>query len=127
MGDQTLLAYVSAAAETAEWVGSVGTGAVLLAAVGLLRDRQATTHWAYAHILENLGAHYVQRRWVEDGRFITSAGTSGGIDMALSLVTKLKNERRARQTQVMAEYDPQPPFGGIDWSLTQRSYAYVSR
>lgn len=112
MGNEALLTYVRAAAETAELVGSVGTGSLLLAAAGLLQGRQATTHWAYAKILESLGAHYVPRRWVEDGKVITSAGTSGGIDMALYLVAKLKNERAARQIQLLAEYDPQPPFRG---------------
>src|SRR5919199_1841277 len=120
MGNEELLTYVRAAAETAELVGSVGTGALLLAAAGLLQGRQATTHWAYARILENLGAHYVPRRWVEDGKVITSAGTSGGIDMALSLVAKQKNHPAARHIQLLAEYDPQPPFGGIAWGGVDR-------
>ena len=114
MGDETLLGYVRSAAEGAELVGSVGTGSLILAAAGLLEGKQATTHWAYREILENLGATYVPRRWVEDGKFITSGGTSGGIDMRLHLVGKHKSERSARQVQLWAEYDPQPPFGSIE-------------
>jgi transcriptional regulator GlxA family with amidase domain len=114
MGDETLLGYVRSAAERAELVASVGTGSLILAAAGLLEGRQATTHWAYREILENLGATYVPRRWVEDGNFITSGGTSGGIDMGLHLVGKHKNEHSARQVQLWVEYDPQPPFGGIE-------------
>ena len=116
MGDETLLGYVRSAAERAELVASVGTGSLILAASGLLEGRQATTHWAYREILENLGATYVPRRWVEDGKFITSGGTSGGIDMGLHLVGKHKNERSARQVQLWVEYDPQPPFGNIERS-----------
>jgi transcriptional regulator GlxA family with amidase domain len=91
----------------------VGTGSLVLAATGLLQGRRATTHWAYRRILENLGATYDPRRWVEDGRFVTSGGTSGGIDMALHLVAKHTSERSARHVQLWVEYDPQPPFGPL--------------
>lgn len=113
MGDEQLLAYVRDTAEKAELVASVGTGALILAAAGLLTDRRATTHWAYRRVLEHLGATYVERRWVEDGRFATAGGTSGGIDMALHLVAKHKGERAARRVQLWIEYDPQPPFGAM--------------
>jgi transcriptional regulator GlxA family with amidase domain len=116
MGDESLLGYVRSAAKNAPLVGSVGTGSLLLAAAGLLEGRRATTHWAYRRILENLGATYVGRRWIEDGKFITSGGTSGGIDMGLHLVGKHKNQRSARQVQLWVEYDPQPPFGAIEHS-----------
>jgi transcriptional regulator GlxA family with amidase domain len=116
MGDENILRYVSSAAEGAQLVASVGTGALLLAAAGLLDGRQATTHRAYREILENLGATYVERRWTCDGKFITSGGTSGGVDMGLHLVGDHKNERTARQVQLWVEYDPQPPFGDVEWS-----------
>ena len=116
MGDENLLQYVRSAAQRAKLVGSVGAGSLILAAAGLLEGRQATTHRAYRRILENLGATYVQRRWIEDSKFITSGGTSGGIDMALHLVAKHKNERSARRVQLWVEYDPQPPFGPIETS-----------
>ena len=116
MGDEKLLNYVRSAAQRAQIVGSVGTGSLILAAAGLLEGRRATTHRAYRRILENLGATYVEKRWVEDDKFITSGGTSGGIDMGLHLVGKHKNERSARQVQLWVEYDPQPPFGNVEWS-----------
>jgi putative intracellular protease/amidase len=78
MGDERLLEYVRSAAESAELVASVGTGSLILAAAGVLEDRRATTHPTYRRVLENLGATYVGRRWVEDGTFVTSGGTSGG-------------------------------------------------
>jgi len=114
MGNERLLNYLRFAAHGAEIVGSVSTGAFVLAAAGLLEGRQATTHPAYGELLQRLGANYVRRGWVEDGRFITAAGVSGGIDMALYLVAKLKNEPAAKSIQTVIEYDPQPPFGGIE-------------
>jgi len=116
MANDAVRDYLRATAGTAEVIGSIGTGALILAAAGLLKGRQATTRWAYRGILENLGARYVQQRWVQDGKFMTAAGISGGIDMALSLVGTLRGERSERWVQLLIEYDPQPPFGGIDWS-----------
>lgn len=114
MGNERLLNYLRFAEHGAEIVGSVSTGAFILVAAGLLEGRQATTHPTYGELLKKLGTNYVQRGWVEDGRFITASGVSGGIDMALYLVAKLKNEREARSIQTVIEYDPDPPFGGIE-------------
>jgi transcriptional regulator GlxA family with amidase domain len=116
MGNERLLNYLRFAEHGAELVSSVSTGALILAAAGLLEDRQATTHPAYAEQLENRGVKYVQSYSVEDGKFLTMAGVSGGIDTMLELVAKLKNEAAAKRIQTMIEYDPQPPFGAIDWS-----------
>jgi transcriptional regulator GlxA family with amidase domain len=113
MGNERLLNYLRFAEHGAEIVGSVSTGAFVLAAAGLLEDRQATTHPAYGELLGKLGVNYVQRDWVEDGRFITAAGASGGIDMALYLVARLKNEQEAKNIQTVIEYEPHPPFGGL--------------
>jgi transcriptional regulator GlxA family with amidase domain len=115
MSNEAIRSYVRSAAETAEVPGSICTGALILASVGLLEGRQATTHWAFYKILENLGAEYVRRRWVEDGKFICSAGVSAGIDMALALAAKLTDEETARRVQRSIGYDPHPPFGGIDY------------
>jgi transcriptional regulator GlxA family with amidase domain len=65
--------------------------------------------------LEEFGARYVRKRWVEDGKFITSAGVSAGIDMALHLAARLTDEETARRVQRSLGYDPHPPFGGIDY------------
>jgi transcriptional regulator GlxA family with amidase domain len=114
MGNERLINYLRFAEHGAEIVGSVSTGAFILAAAGLLEGRQATTHPAYAELLRKLGVNYVQRGWVEDGRYITAAGTSGGIDMTLSLVARLKNEQESKNIQTVIEYDPHPPFGGLE-------------
>jgi transcriptional regulator GlxA family with amidase domain len=115
MSNEAIRSYVRSAAETAEVAGSICTGALILASVGLLEGRQATTHWIYYKILEEFGAKYVRKRWVEDGKFICSAGVSAGIDMALHLAARLTDEETARRVQRSLGYDPHPPFGGIDY------------
>jgi transcriptional regulator GlxA family with amidase domain len=126
-GTPAILDYVRSAAETAQVCASVCTGALILAAAGLLEGRPATTHWAYWRLLEKLGARYVpEQRWVEDGMFITSAGVSAGIDMALHLTERLTDQGTARMVQLGIEYDPKPPHGGIQWNTVDRDiYAPV--
>ncbi len=120
MGDDELINYLKRVSANAEYVCSVCTGSLILAAAGLLNGRQATTHWGCYKILEALGAKYVKRRWVQDEKFITSAGVSAGIDMALYLVSKLTDESTARNVQLGLEYEPEPPFGGIAWASVNR-------
>ena len=115
--------YLRRVAGTSELVGSVCTGAMVLAAAGLLEGRNATTHWSHHRLLERLGATYLPERWVEDGKIITSAGVSAGIDLALALVARLTDEPTARMVQLWIEYDPHPPFGGIDWTQVDRDMA----
>jgi transcriptional regulator GlxA family with amidase domain len=116
MSDPTMRAYLRRAVETAEIVASVCTGSLILASLGLLEGRRATTNWFFDGVLEQFGATYVPERWVEDGKFIMSAGVSAGIDMALYLVARLTDEATARRVQVALDYDPRPPFGDIDWA-----------
>ncbi len=127
MKDESLVAYVRSAAETAEVVGATGNGALILAAAGLLEGRRAAIHWAYGELLESLGAKCAQARWVADGKFLTSAGGSAGIDMMLHLVARLTSKSRARLVQLIVEYDPQPPFGGIEWSAVDSDLAGMLR
>jgi transcriptional regulator GlxA family with amidase domain len=91
---------------------SVCTGALLLAAAGLLDGLTATTHWRSAELLNELGAQYVPDRVVEHlpQRIITAAGVSSGIDMALRLVELLVDRQAAQAAQLLIEYDPRPPF-----------------
>jgi transcriptional regulator GlxA family with amidase domain len=116
MGNERLLNYLRFAEHGAELVISVSTGAFVLAAAGLLEGRRATTHPAYAELLEKLGVDYVRSYSVEDGKFVTTEGVSAGIDTMLELVARLRSEAAARRAQAIIEYDPQPPFGGVDWS-----------
>jgi transcriptional regulator GlxA family with amidase domain len=115
MSDPVVRAYVRSAAASAELVTSVCTGSLILGAAGLLEGRDATTNWFYSGVLEDLGATYRRRRWVEDGNFLMSAGVSAGIDMAVLLAARLTDEATARRVQLALDYDPQPPHDGIDY------------
>ena len=108
--DETLMNWIRGAHETSQWTTSVCTGALLLGAAGLLRGLEATTHWLALDELSAFGARPVQRRVVEQGKVITCAGVSAGIDMALTLAARIAGEDRARGIQLGIEYDPQPPF-----------------
>lgn len=116
LSDRVLRAYVRTTAASAEVVASVCTGSLILGAIGLLEGRPATTNWFFSNVLEQFDATYLRERWVEDGKFITSAGVSAGIDGALYLVSRLTDETTARRVQRAMDYDPQPPFGQIDWA-----------
>ena len=111
MDDPRLLDYVRKAGQAANWVTSVCTGAMVIHRAGFLAGRPATTHWGAIHELKALGDVDVKEgvRYVHDGNVITSAGVSAGIDMALYLVSLLKDERVAANVQKMMEYYPQPP------------------
>jgi cyclohexyl-isocyanide hydratase len=88
----------------------VCTGALLLGAAGLLDGREATTHWASLDRLARFGARPTERRLVPQGKLVTAAGVSAGIDMALWLAAQLAGDEVARAIQLAIEYDPQPPF-----------------
>lgn len=120
LANPALLDYLRQVNGSAEVVASVCTGSLLLAGAGLLQGRRATTHWAYHRFLDRLGATYVPQRWVEDGRYLTGAGVSAGIDAALRLAARLASDDLARAVQLGIEYDPHPPHGGIDWSGVDR-------
>lgn len=108
--DESILEWLRSAHATTSWTTSVCTGSLLLGAAGLLRGLTATTHWASRDLLEQYGARYVEERVVQQGKIITSAGVSSGIDMALTLVAKIAGDDTAKGIQLSIEYDPQPPF-----------------
>jgi len=121
MANDRLMDYIRSAGAQAEVLASVCTGACILAAAGFLEGKKATTHWAYAPFMERLGATYVRDRWVEDGKVITAAGVSAGIDLALYLAARFVDEAASRAVQLYVEYEPQPPFGGLDWSMANEA------
>ena len=108
--DRETLAFVADRGARATWVTSVCTGSLLLAAAGLLRGYRATSHWAVRDLLRDAGAEPVAERVVFDRNRVTGAGVTAGIDFGLALVARLRDEDYARTIQLMAEYDPQPPF-----------------
>ncbi len=114
--DAGLLEWIRAIDATTTWTTSVCTGSMLLAAAGLLEGKEATTHWASLERLQEYGAIPTGRRVVEQGKIITAAGVSSGIDMGLTLVARIAGDEYAEGVQLGIEYDPQPPFdsGSLD-------------
>jgi transcriptional regulator GlxA family with amidase domain len=109
--DERVLEWVRRAHETATWTTSVCSGSIILAAAGLLTGRRATSHWAALTALKALGVTPVgDERIVPEGRIVTCAGVSAGIDMGLWLAARIGGEGRAKVIQLSMEYDPQPPF-----------------
>jgi transcriptional regulator GlxA family with amidase domain len=110
MSDREVLDWVRGAHETSQWTTSVCTGALVLAAAGILDGLEATTYWLELETLRKFGATPVSKRFVEQGKVITAAGVSAGIDMALMLASRITNDDVAKAIQLGIEYDPQPPF-----------------
>ncbi len=126
-GGDAIRAWLQSVHPHTTFTTSVCTGALLLAAAGLLDGLTATTHWRSADLLNELGARYVPDRVVEHlpQRIITAAGVSSGIDMALRLVELLVDRQAAQAAQLLIEYDPQPPFDS--GALAKADQATVDR
>ena len=107
---QPLHEWLRAIDATTQWTTSVCTGALLLGAAGLLDGLEATTHWSAFDTLATLGARPTERRVVHQGKVVTAAGVSAGIDMALWLAAQIAGDEVAKAIQLGIEYDPQPPF-----------------
>jgi cyclohexyl-isocyanide hydratase len=110
MQDPAFMAEVKRLAAGARYVTSVCTGSLVLGAAGLLKATRATSHWLFLEQLREFGADPVGGRYVEDGKVVTAAGVSAGIDMALHLVGRETTPEVAQAIQLGIEYDPQPPF-----------------
>jgi transcriptional regulator GlxA family with amidase domain len=110
MRDEGVLDWVRRIHEGTRFTTSVCTGSLILAGAGLLDGLPAATHWLQRDLLRELGAEPVPDRVVEQGKILTAAGVSSGIDMALLLAEHLAGEDMAKAIQLAIEYDPQPPF-----------------
>jgi putative intracellular protease/amidase len=110
MTDGPVHEWLRSADATTTWTTSVCTGSLILAAAGLLTGRRATSHWLALDELAALGPTPVSDRVVFDGKYVTAAGVSAGIDMGLTLAARIACDEVAQAIQLMIEYDPQPPF-----------------
>jgi len=108
--EQVLINWVQEAHTLSQWTTSVCSGALLLGATGILKGLTATTHWAAQAALEQYGAMYRSSRFIQQGKIITAAGVSAGIDMALYLAGEIAGCETAQAIQLEIEYDPHPPF-----------------
>jgi len=110
MRDGAVHEWLRAADQASMWTTSVCTGSLILAAAGLLGGRRATTHWLAMDELGQLGATPVRERVVLDGKYVTAAGVSAGIDMGLALAGRIAGDQTAQAIQLVIEYDPEPPY-----------------
>jgi len=110
MGDPMVLEWIAQVHQTTKWTTSVCTGALGLGAAGVLKGLRASTHWLAQDALTQFGAIPTKERVVRDGKVMTAAGVSSGIDMALTLVAEEFGSDAAQLTQLLIEYDPHPPF-----------------
>ena len=110
MNKQKVLQWIKEVDRTTKWTVSVCTGSLILAAAGLLNGLKATSHWRAVQLLGEYGAIPTRERVVEQGKYITAAGVSAGIDMALQLANHIVGEEATKAIQLMLEYDPMPMF-----------------
>ena len=110
LDDERILGWIRHAHEHSQWTTSVCTGSLLLGAAGVLEGLEATSHWLELDALAGFGAAPTERRVVEQGKVMTAAGVSSGIDMGLTLAARIAGEDFAKTIQLLIEYDPQPPF-----------------
>ena len=111
MADALLIQWLIKVHKTSRYTLSVCSGALILGAAGILKGHSATTHWIAQGMLSQFGAEAQrEKRFVQSGKVITAAGVSAGIDLALFVIGELCGRERAEITQLLLEYDPQPPF-----------------
>lgn len=110
MKNASVLDWLRAVDAGTTWTTSVCTGSLVLGAAGLLEGRRATSHWLALGDLRSLGAEPTGERVVFDGKYVTAAGVSSGIDMALHLLGRIAGDEVAQTVQLLTEYDPQPPY-----------------
>lgn len=113
MENKTLMRFVKQHGQTSRYVTSVCTGALILAAAGLLQGYKATTHWLSMDLLRLFDkVEVVEQRVVIDRNRMTGGGVTAGIDFGLNLAATICGVETAKEIQLMLEYDPQPPFIG---------------
>jgi len=111
MVDETVQTFLKQAGDSAGYVTSVCTGALILAEAGLLDGYKATTHWGWIDSLNAYPAiEVVDKRVVVDRDRITGGGITAGLDFALTLIAEVVAPPVAQAMQLMFEYRPEPPF-----------------
>jgi putative intracellular protease/amidase len=110
LGEERVLGWMAALDDVTKWTCSVCTGSLILGAAGLLEGRRASTHWGARDYLGHFNATYSGERVTEDGKYLTSAGVSAGIDLGLRLCAEIAGRDMAEAVHLSMEYDPDPPF-----------------
>lgn len=126
--DMELLSWIKSIDSTTKYTASVCTGAWILGATGLLKDKEATTHWYGKKILaEQFGAKIKDSRYVVSGKYWTSAGVTAGMDMSLALVNEIMGEKYAKTAMLDLEYDPKPLYNGGSENNTDKEIVELMR
>ncbi len=109
--DTTTLNWIRKIDKTTKYTASVCTGSWILGATGLLKGKNASSNWYRAEeVMKMYGANYKEGRWVQDGKYWTSAGVSAGIDMSLAIIDDLLGRKYTEAVMLDLEYDPKPPY-----------------
>ncbi len=125
--DHPVVQWIRTVHPNTTWTTSVCTGSIFLGLAGVLDGVDATSHWTAYERLRALGANPTEERVVERGKVITAAGVSAGIDMGLTLASRLFGDDAAQSIQLAIEYDPQPPFdSGSPSKASPEILAFVS-
>lgn len=126
MKKENVLYWIRELDKQTKWTTSVCTGSIILAATGLLSGLKATSHWKPINLLSDFDAIPTRERVVEQGKYITAAGVSAGIDMALYLSNKIVGDLETKAIQLTIEYDPQPLFNSGNYSSANKSVIQVA-
>ena len=126
MKDQKVLDWIKKMDATTQRTVSVCTGSIILAATGLLTGKKATSHWKPICLLSQFGAPPTRERLVDEGKYITAAGFSAGLDMAIYLIYQLKGEKAAKAAQLSIEYDPYPMFRSGNYLTAEKDIIKLS-
>lgn len=110
MKNKKVLNWISKIDKTTKWTTSVCSGSLILAAAGLLKNKEATSHWKPINLLKDFGVTPKNERVVKQGKYVTAAGVSAGIDMALFLSNEIVGETETKAIQLVIEYDPNPIY-----------------
>jgi len=124
--DKAVLNWIRKINETTQKTVTVCTGSIILAATGLLAGKKATSHWKPINLLAEFGAIPTRERIIEEGKFITAAGVSAGLDMAIYLVNMLKGEKAAKAAQLCIEYDPKPMYNSGNYLTADQEIIQLS-
>jgi transcriptional regulator GlxA family with amidase domain len=125
--NKNLISWIQKIHETTTWTTSVCSGSIILAASGILKNLTSTSHWAVSHLLKDYGAIPLSERFIQNGKIITAAGVSAGIDMSLFLVGQILGEEKAKGYQLVLEYDPQPPFDAGNFQKADERSIQIAR
>ena len=125
MNDADTLDWLRWQAPGLQYLTSVCTGSLILAAAGLLKGRKAGCHWAWGHYLSLFGAEFVAQRTVIDGNIITAGGVTSGIDFAFRIAEHLHGADVADMVRLALEYDPDGRPGGTPATANPELVAQV--